>query len=163
MYYSVHPPSDYILQHQARLLPTWSHSIASVLVMLQPSPVALLERTLDSEPEKEKLRSRFLELGRAIAQTLQRQGYLADLFDPRTGWPILSARGTLPLDDVAVARSALGYSTDRYGNCRVILHPRLGTAVYPSTLVSSAPIDVLGAIAQQVLEVAAPQPWHKGD
>ncbi|WP_448602328.1 methylmalonic aciduria and homocystinuria type D protein [Thermoleptolyngbya sp.] len=163
MYYSVHPPSDYILRHQARLLPTWSQSIASVLVMLQPSQVALPERTLDSEPEKEKLRSHFLELGWAIALKLQQQGYLADLFDPRTGWPILSRRGTLPLDDVAVARAALGYSTDRCGNCRVILHPSLGTAVYPSTLVSSAPVAVLRAIAQQVLGVAAPQPSHKGD
>lgn len=131
--------------------------------MLQPSQVALPERTLDSEPEKEKLRSHFLELGQAIALTLQQQGYLADLFDPRTGWPMLSARGTLPLDDVAVARAALGFSTSRYGNCRVILHPSLGTAVYPSTLVSSAPVAVLGAIARQILGTAAPLPRHKGN
>lgn len=151
MQYSVHPPSDYILRHQSQLLPTWSQSIASVLVMLQPSQVALPERTLDTEQEKERLRSHFLEQGRAIALKLQQQGHLADLFDPRTGWPMLSPRGNLPLDDVAVARAALGYSTDRYGNCRVILHPNLGTAVYPSTLVSSASVAVLGAIAQQLL------------
>jgi hypothetical protein len=155
--YSIHPPSDYILQHQSRLLPAWSQAIASVLVMLQPSQFALPERTLDTEQEKEKLRSHFLNRGRAIALALQQQGHLADLFDPRTGWPILSTRGTLPLDDVAVARAALGYSTDRCGNCRVILHPHLGTAVYPSTLVSSAPVEALGAIAQQVLGIAAPQ------
>jgi hypothetical protein len=151
LHYSIHPPSDYILRHQSRLLPAWPRAIASVLVILQPSQIALLERSPDTEQEKEKLRSHFLEFGRAIAQTLQQQGYLAEIFDPRTGWPVLSARGTLPLDDVAVVRAALGYSADRRGNCRVILHPTLGTAVYPSTLVSSAPVAVLRAIAQQAL------------
>lgn len=149
--YSVHPPSDYVLRHQLRLLPAWPRPIASVLVILQPSQMALLERSPDTEQEKEKLRSHFLELGRAIAQTLQQQGYLAEIFDPRTGRPVFSEQGTLPIDDVAVVRTALGYSTDRCGNCRVILHPTLGTAVYPSTLVSSAPVAVLRAIAQQVL------------
>ncbi|GAB4464571.1 MAG: hypothetical protein OHK0037_18760 [Elainellaceae cyanobacterium] len=151
LHYSIHPPSDYILRHQSRLLPAWPQAIASVLVILQPSQIALLERSPNTEQEKEKLRSHFLELGTAIAQTLQQQGYLAEIFDPRTGWPVFSARGTLPLDDVAVVRTALGYSTDRCGNCRVILHPTLGTAVYPSTLVSSAPVAVMKAIAQQAL------------
>ncbi|GAB4135971.1 MAG: hypothetical protein Fur0046_09240 [Cyanobacteria bacterium J069] len=123
-----------------------------MLVLLQPSQVALVERTADTEHEKEHLRSHFLVLGGAIAQMLQNEGYLAEVFDPRTGWPMLSGAGTLSLDDVAVAGSALGYSTGHCGNCRVILHPSLGTAVYPSTLVSSASVPVLEAIAHQVIE-----------
>ncbi len=75
-------------------------------------------------------------------------GHLAEVFDPRTGSPLFSQPGSLRLDDVAVVRSCLGYATcDRYG-CSVILHPVWGSAVYPSTLLSSAEPHLVRGVLQ---------------
>lgn len=138
MQYSVHPPSEFICQHCKKLLPQWSSPVRSVLIVLQPASVQLTEQTLETELQKYFLRSRFLDFGLKIADDLRRIGHDADLFDPRTGFPILSQSGVLPLDDVAVVRSSLGYSTLQIGDCFTIVHPDWGSAVYPSILMSSA-------------------------
>ena len=98
-----------------------------------------MERTAENERHKSELRDRFLKVGFQIALELQKLGHLADLFDPCSGLPTLSVAGHKRLDDVAVAQSVLGYETCDRGGCHVLVHPTLGAAVYPSTLVSSAP------------------------
>jgi hypothetical protein len=139
MQHSVHPPSAFIRSFTNQLLPSWSHPVESVLILLQPSGCDLLEQTPITEFQKQQLREQFLEWGRKTADQLHEMGFAADLFDPRTGLPVLSTAGSLRLDDVAVVQSCLGYPTcDRCG-CSVILHPTWGSAVYPSILVSSAP------------------------
>ncbi len=138
MQYSIHAPNPFICKNLSRLLPDWSSPVRSVLVVLQPFPVELAQFTPETDAQKQKLRQRFLDFGLTIVHALRRAGHLADLFDPRTGHPLLSQAGTLRLDDVAVVRSTLGYSTTQFGNCCVILHPQWGNAVYPSILISSA-------------------------
>lgn len=158
MQHSVHPPSSFIRTFTNQLLPSWSDSVKSVLIVLQPSDCDLLEQTPITEQKKQRLRQRFLEWGKSTADRLHQMGYAADLFDPRTGLPILSLAGSLRLDDVAVVQSCLGYPTcDRCG-CSVILHPTWGSAVYPSILVSSAPpIKVESLFKQRAgLDLAAP-------
>lgn len=146
MQYSIHPPSLYILQHQSQLLPDWSLPIQSVLIVLQPCPIILLDRTVETEACKDQQRQRFLDLSQAIAARLRQLGHLATAFDPRTGLPVHDRAGDLYLDHVAVVRSLLGYAKISSGNCSVILHPLWGGAVYPSVLLASA--------ASQVVEVA---------
>ncbi len=149
MQYSVHAPNPFICKNLPRLLPDWSLPVRSVLVVLQPCPVELIQFTPETDAQKQQLRQRFLKFGLAIVHILRRAGYLADLFDPRTGHPLLSQAGTLRLDDVAVVRSTLGYSTTHFGDCCSILHPHWGSAVYPSILISSAePSQVESAISE---------------
>ncbi len=139
MQHSVHPPSAFIRSFTNQLLPSWSDSVESVLILLQPSDCDLMQQTRATEQQKQRLRRRFLAWGKSTVNYLQQMGYAADLFDPRTGFPVLSLAGSLRLDDVAVVQSCLGYPTcDRWG-CLIILHPTWGSAVYPSILVSSAP------------------------
>ncbi|PSB15515.1 methylmalonic aciduria and homocystinuria type D protein [Phormidesmis priestleyi ULC007] len=138
MEYSIHAPNPFICKNLPRLLPDWSQPVRSVLVVLQPSQLELMQVTPETDAQKQQLRQRFLEFGLKIVCKLRQLGYLADLFDPRTGQPLLSQAGTLRLDDVAVVRSTLGYSTTQFGNCCSILHPHWGSAVYPSILISSA-------------------------
>lgn len=135
---SVHYPSPFIQRHSAKLLPTWTRPVGSVIVMLQPTGCDLAERSTTTEEQKQQLRQRFLQVGQAIALHLQAQGHLADLFDPKTGYPVLSQPGSLALDDVAVVQACLGYPINFLKDCCVLLHPRWGSAVYPSVLMSSA-------------------------
>lgn len=141
--YSIHPPSSYIRHHLRRLVPEWSVAAGSMLLVLQRSPCSLFQRTHQTEIYKDQLREQFLQLGLPIASELIDNGYTAEVFDPRTGQPLLSLPGTLMLDDVAIARTTLGYTTLDHGNCSILLHPTWGSAVYPSTLISSAPCYVL--------------------
>lgn len=138
MQYSIHAPNPFICKNLPRLLPDWSLPVRSVLVVLQPCQMELMQFTPETDAQKQQLRQQFLEVGLAIVHRLQQAGHLADLFDPRTGHPLLSQAGTLRLDDVAVIQSTLGYSTTQFGNCCGILHPQWGSAVYPSILISSA-------------------------
>lgn len=148
--YSVHSPTEFIQTHSHQLLPTWSSAIASVLVVLQQCQVPLFDRTFVTEQQKYRLRLQFFDFGHRVATHLQQMGYAADLFDPKTGLPLLSPPGSLPLNDVAVVRAALGYSTSNIGGCLLLLHPVWDAAVYPSVLVSSAPPSVLTAVADEI-------------
>ncbi len=143
--YSVHPPNRFLAHHGHELLPDWPVPIASLLIVLQRCPLSLAMHTAATEECKQVMRSRFLQLGFAIATHLQQQDYLADVFDPATGLPLLSHSGDRRLDDVAVVRTCLGYRTVRCGECQLLEHPLWGDAVYPSVLVSSAPVQVLQA------------------
>ena len=146
MQYSVHSPNEFIRTHLGQLLPSWSLPVLSVLVVLQLCQFPLLERTVDTETEKNQLRQQFIEFGSNITSKLRAMGYLADMFDPRTGLPLTSPPGQLKLDDVAVVSSILGYSVINSGPCRMILHPTWGRTVYPSTVVSSAHPQVVEGV-----------------
>lgn len=150
MRYSVHPPSPFICRYADQLLPDWSCSIASVLIVLQQAGCELMERSPITEIQKHLLRDRFLRLGCAIAAELQDQGYHADLFDPKTGLPTLSQAGRA-IDDVAVVRASLGYATMEIDGCSILLHPHWGNAVYPAVLVSSAVPTVVERVASKFM------------
>jgi Methylmalonic aciduria and homocystinuria type D protein len=150
--YSIHRPSAYINQHRSDLLPDWQVPVSSMMLVLQPCSVALNQTTPDTEQQKQFLRRRFLHLSKRLIISLKEEGYAADRFDPRTGRPYYSRSGPLTLDDVAVVKALLGYRLIPAGACHLIEHPTWGCGVFPSVVVSSAPTEVLGAIADQV--------WH---
>ncbi len=148
--YSVHAPPEFIRTDLNRLLPSWSVPVLSVLVVLQLCQFAFLERTADTEVCKQQLRQRFIEFGNPIVFQLQEMRHLAEMFDPRTGLPLTLPPGQLHLSDVKVVNSVLGYSIDKSGKCAMIVHPTWGRAVYPSTLVSSAPPYILDNVVKSI-------------
>lgn len=149
MQYSIHPPSPFIVDRLEQLLPDWGVPVRSVLVVLQRSSLPLTEKNRHTETQKSYLRQRFLELGQWAAAALQSRGHRVEVFDPQTGLPLLSRPGKIPLDDVRVVHTCLGYPAIPLGECRAIVHPVWGSAVYPSVLVSSASPDLLGEILRQ--------------
>lgn len=149
---TVHTPNAYLCTHHAALLPDWQQPVASVLIVLQPCPVSLFDRTPETEIYKDLLRQQFLQFGESIVCLLQRQFHQATRFDPRSGLPIDAVPGTLRLHDVAIVRSLLGYDTLNCGGCLTIVHPHWQGAVYPATLLSSAPPATLEQVMQQVMQ-----------
>ncbi|MBE9179269.1 methylmalonic aciduria and homocystinuria type D protein [Oculatella sp. LEGE 06141] len=156
MQYSIHSPSPYLHRHSSQLLPGWSRSISSVLVVLQPCPFALIDRTVEIEQSKHQLRQDFVTFGMRVAARLTQMNQLVELFDPRTGWPMLSAPGSLRLDDVAVVHALLGYDRISSGGCSMVLHPVWGNAVYPAILVSSAHPERLEEVVGAIAHPSAP-------
>lgn len=156
MQYSVHSAHQFLQTHLEQLLPDWSVPVLSILVVLQMSQYVLLDKTPETELHKQHLRKRFVKFGRMLAGTLYEMGYLAEVFDPQTGLPLLSRPGELKLDDVAVVQACLGYSLTDSGGCSILHHPEWGSAVYPSVLVSSAHPTIIESIAGVI---AASSDW----
>lgn len=149
--YSVHLPSEFISTNVCQLLPEWLVPVLSVLIVFQHCPVLLVEKTAETEFYKQQLRSQFVQIGRQIVLSLQHMGYRAEIFDPRTGYPILTQPGPLKLDDVAVVQTSLGYPLIETGGCWVIEHPTWGNAVFPSVLLSAADPVITQAVVDTVL------------
>ncbi|MBR8833702.1 MAG: methylmalonic aciduria and homocystinuria type D protein [Stigonema ocellatum SAG 48.90 = DSM 106950] len=147
---SIHPPSEYICANRQRILPDWKKQPSLwVVIVLQQSRFELVEMTPEIEAEKERLREKFMRFGCDAAFNLRDRGYITDLIDPRTGYPLLSRPGTVPHDDTAVVKALLQYPVIR-NNCRVLVHPDWGMAVYPSILISVAPPIIIELVTTSI-------------
>jgi len=153
--YSVHWPNKFIHTHLDLLLPSWLMPVASILVVLQKSECVLLDRTPETEAQKYQLREQFLKFGCTVVSRLCELGHWAEIFDPQTGWPVLSQPGQLKLDDVAVVQACLGYPLINKGGCLGIHHPEWGSAVYPSILVSSAHPEIVESVASDLSSISS--------
>ena len=149
--YSIHPPTPFIQQSWQALLPDWNTPVLSVFVLLQRSPVMLCQSTGDVETAKQRLRDRSIHLLLPLVERLHDNHYEATLFDPRTGLPYCSHLSGIPLNDVAVIQSVLGYPRHQYGQCYCLVHPTWGSSVYPTIILSSTPPLILQAVAQCIL------------
>ena len=125
------------------LLPSWSMPVQSVLLYLQPSPIELSDRTAATEEIKDSLRLQFLACAEQWCESIINAGFLAEPFDPKYGTPIYAPPGEWPLDDVAVAHALLNYPMSEEGGCKILHHPEWNTGTFPSTLLSSAPPELL--------------------
>ncbi|NJM23887.1 MAG: methylmalonic aciduria and homocystinuria type D protein [Richelia sp. RM2_1_2] len=147
---SIHPPSRYIFNNCERILPDWKNKLEmSVIIVLQQSRFALTESSPEIETEKQRLRARFMRFACDVAFELRDQNYLTDLIDPRTGYPLLSHPGQIPHDDTAVVKALLKYPII-CNQCRVLIHPKWGAAVYPSILISAAPQIIIIPTIQSI-------------
>jgi hypothetical protein len=165
MEYSAHVPSDFITQHVSQLLPEWRSPLRSILIVLQHCPIPLAERSPETEAYKQQLRHQFINFGHQVAAHMRDLGHRTEIFDPKTGQPLLSQPGSMTLDDVAVVQAVLGYPlVETTGGCWILEHPCWGTAVFPAVLISSAEAPVLDAIAAQITHPALAsgddRDWH---
>lgn len=157
---SVHRPSPFICTHAQDLLPTWQSNVTSVVIILQRCSVSLSRCTTHTEHQKNILRDRFIHLGTSIANHLNTAGYQTALFDPKSGQPLHAPCGLMRLDDVAVAHHALQYPVSHQGTCTHLLHPQWGDAVYPATIISSAPFEFSQHSLQHIVLPNWEQPYR---
>ncbi|YAF98259.1 MAG: methylmalonic aciduria and homocystinuria type D protein [Nodularia sp. CChRGM 3473] len=150
---SIHLPSQYICANRERILPDWKHQPGLwVVIVLQQSRYQLVKSTVEIEIEKEHLRENFMRFGCDLAFKLRDRGYLTDLIDPRTGYPLLSHPGAIPHNDTAVVKALLNYPVIK-NECCVLVHPIWGAAVYPSVIISEAPPIIIEYFIQEIAPV----------
>ncbi|WP_414546151.1 methylmalonic aciduria and homocystinuria type D protein [Nostoc sp. CCY0012] len=156
---SIHSPSQYICANRERILPDWqNHPYLWVVIVLQQSRYQLVKSTPAIEQEKEHLREKFMRFGCDLAFQLRDRGYLTDLIDPRTGYPLLSHPGAIPHNDTAVVKALLKYPVIK-NKCCVLVHPTWGAAVYPSVIISVAPPII---IESSIKDIAPLHGWKMG-
>ncbi len=150
-------PSQFLLDNQRQLLPTWNQPITYGILILQKSRLSLTDKTPEVAQEKNYLREQFLRFGSDVIWQLRDRGCLGDLFDPRSGFPIISSQGSLTLNDNALVNALLGFELTPYQNCSLLIHPQWQTSVYPSTIVSGTSRTILESI---LLNITTTKGWQ---
>jgi len=148
-------PHEFLIEHQARLLPGWQTKVSYLILVLQQSSVSLKKFTPEVAAEKNALRAKFIRMGCTLIFALQDRGCCSDLFDPRTGYPLL-ASADLPFDDNAAVKTLLNYPLTDYEGCSLITHPTWGSNVYPGTI---ATVGDRQRIEQCLHQAIAKQAW----
>lgn len=131
----------------------------------------------DIEAEKDYCLERFMSWASQVCDTLVARGFWADFIDPCSGLPMARAARSLwpskrciPLHvwhqtssapsqrskvnggvypEVQALSTLLNYRTSNAGCCRVVLHPKWATSVYPASLFAKAPLEELLAAIRE--------------
>lgn len=106
----------------------------------QRSSIDLVKVGGEVELEKDRCLEHFMEFGRSICEILRNQGYFADFIDPCSGLPMLSKDTNKVYSEVDGMQTFLNYRTMDAGMCKVLLHPKWGSAVYPASVFTDAPL-----------------------
>jgi hypothetical protein len=110
----------------------------------------MLEFTKESEIEKNLLLKNFQDFGEFLISKLKSEHFI-DYIDPVTGYPQYSKQGGLLFSDVDSSEMLLKYKVDDVlGGCRMISHPTWKLQVYPSTILTNAPIEKLINILNEI-------------
>ena len=142
-------PHKYVIEHQQELLPDWDVSLSLLILVLQRANVSLRQSNQKVIAEKDRLRVRFIRFGLGLCFALRDRGYLSDIFDPRNSYPLLSRLGKYGIDDNTTVATLLNYPKIIYRECSLIQHPDWGDRIYPSTIATSAPFDLVKASVRE--------------
>mmetsp|Transcript_13356 Transcript_13356/g.33617 ORF Transcript_13356/g.33617 Transcript_13356/m.33617 type:complete len:190 (+) Transcript_13356:69-638(+) len=98
------------------------------------------------EAEKDRLLNCFLEFGEEVCGKIIAAGYWADYIDPCSGLPMLTKSCNKVYSEVDGMECLLNYRAYNAGFCKVLTHPKWGSAVYPATIFCYAPRQVVAEI-----------------
>ncbi|KXZ56956.1 hypothetical protein GPECTOR_1g862 [Gonium pectorale] len=82
---------------------------------------------------------------KAVCEQLSAAGHWADYIDPCSGLPMIHTDLNNVYPEVPALSVLMGYQTANAGCCKVLLHPVWGSAVYPASLFTEAPLEALQA------------------
>jgi Methylmalonic aciduria and homocystinuria type D protein len=92
-----------------------------------------------------EVRSRLLEIAEGDAS----DAYWCDYVDPCSGLPVHTKNVTIIYPEVDTMELLLRYRTSAAGPCKILMHPKWGSHVYPATMFAIAPLDVLQRVCQE--------------
>ena len=87
----------------------------------------------------------FVKWANAVRERVLAAGHWLNFTDPASGYPVHGDRGGLTCNDVDVCLLCTKFPTVDLGVCKILSHPEWKTAVYPTTMASTAPLGVLVA------------------
>lgn len=95
------------------------------------------------EAEKDRLLNVFMSFAKSFCQKICDKGYWADYIDPCSGLPMLTRNCNKVYSEVDGMECCLGYKSYNAGFCKILTHPKWGSAVYPATMFCYAPRQVV--------------------
>ena len=102
------------------------------------------------EAEKDRLLEAFVDWSKKLCGGLQELGHWADYVDPCSGLLMIHKESQAVYDEVSALSVLRGYECSNAGCCKVVLHPKWGSFIYPATVLTTAPAEaVLEQLKQQ--------------
>eukprot|EP00529_Nitzschia_sp_RCC80_P035987 CAMPEP_0113477196 /NCGR_PEP_ID=MMETSP0014_2-20120614/20078_1 /TAXON_ID=2857 /ORGANISM="Nitzschia sp." /LENGTH=160 /DNA_ID=CAMNT_0000370273 /DNA_START=283 /DNA_END=765 /DNA_ORIENTATION=- /assembly_acc=CAM_ASM_000159 len=95
------------------------------------------------EAEKDRLLNCFMEFADEVCKDIRAKGFWADFIDPCSGLPMLSRDCNKVYSEVDGMEVLLNYRAHNAGFCKILTHPKWGSAVYPATIFCYAPRDIV--------------------
>ncbi|GAQ88723.1 hypothetical protein KFL_004540080 [Klebsormidium nitens] len=143
MEYSVHTcPRQYKSDLEA-IFPGVRVMDLLIIPTCQNSEVDLVRTGEVIEEEKDRLLEIFVDFAKQVCELLISQGHWADYLDPASGLPMIHKDTNTVYSEVDALSTLLHYTCQNAGCCKVILHPKWGSSVYPATLFAKAPLEVV--------------------
>jgi hypothetical protein len=94
------------------------------------------------EKEKDRLLNVFISFGQDVCGKIRSRGYWADFIDPCSGLPMLTQNCNKVYSEVDGMECLLNYKSYNAGFCKILTHPKWGSAVYPATIFAHCPVSV---------------------
>jgi hypothetical protein len=91
----------------------------------------------------------FLEFGKELCERIRAMGYWADYIDPCSGLPMMTRECNKVYSEVDGMECLLHYKAYNAGFCKVLTHPKWGSAVYPATMFCYGPRDPIVQLVQE--------------
>ncbi|KAI9137353.1 hypothetical protein BKA69DRAFT_1041803 [Paraphysoderma sedebokerense] len=136
---------NYHMRHPFDGLPIDMNQLL-VIKTFQPTEHDLVSWGKEVDMERDLCLERFVHFASILRSKLVERGYWADLTDPASGYPIYTPHppaSTSIYPDVHGAEILLSYDTLSTGCCKVLIHPRWASRVYPGTVFTDADADVV--------------------
>jgi len=125
------------------ILPTIQHTVLDILAV-----------TSETAKEKDDCLERFVAFAQRFCSEVSARGFWADFCDPCSGLPTFTSSNTV-YAEIQALEKLRRFPTTNAGGCRVAMHPRWGSAMYPASMFTSAPVAV---IEEVLLACDSPKP-----
>uniref|UniRef100_A0A7S0RSJ5 Methylmalonic aciduria and homocystinuria type D protein n=1 Tax=Chlamydomonas leiostraca TaxID=1034604 RepID=A0A7S0RSJ5_9CHLO len=144
--YSIHSCPARIRREVASVFPSVDLDKLLIVPTCQHAAMDLVQTGETVDVEKDNLLEKFMAWASAVCSKLGAQGHWADYIDPCSGLPMVHTDGPHQVYPEVEGLAVLkGFKTSNAGCCKVLLHPRWGSAVYPASMFTTAPADALQA------------------
>jgi hypothetical protein len=155
--YSIHSCPLLLRDDLQKVFPTIPDAkTAHVIPTMQRTRTSMTEFTQESENDKNELLNIFTDFAKEFANRITELGYWVDYTDPASGYPVLTQPGGRLYSDVDACEILLRYRIDTVGGtCRILSHPTWGTSVYPATIFTMAPLDIITNVINEIKQVNA--------
>ncbi|KAK9802671.1 hypothetical protein WJX73_003630 [Symbiochloris irregularis] len=140
--FSIHECPARLNSEVAAVYPSTPTDDMLIVPTFQRSTLDLVRMGEAIEAEKDRLLERFVKFAVDVCEQLAQQGYWADYIDPCSGLPMVHRSNTV-YSEVEAASTLLKFQTANAGGCKVLLHPRWKTFVYPATMMAKCPRPAL--------------------
>ncbi|KAI7905210.1 methylmalonic aciduria and homocystinuria type D protein [Cokeromyces recurvatus] len=151
--YSVYKPSSRFLRDFDTIFPSLKEKKELLVVpIIQKCKFDMVGLTKEANEERDIKLEIFVEWGKLVVKRIESIGMWADIMDPASGFPILSEAGPSPYPDVqgTYMLASSRFSIQNVGCCHILLHPKWFSFIYPSTLFTTAPADILEKVINEV-------------
>jgi hypothetical protein len=140
---SAHECSKFVSRELEYIFPGVSMENMIAVITMQHTQNELVKWGDEVDAEKDYCLEEFMEFAKDLCTKISALGYWADYIDPCSGLAMMTPDANKPYNEVSGAEYMLGYKCQNAGCCKILLHPRWGSAVYPASLFTSAPREVL--------------------